>query len=53
MMPTFGRVGYGYAVVEDWEQLSQRWKHADVAGVATDARAGIYLFTRDTPRVIV
>jgi len=53
MMPTFGRGEYRYAVVEDWEQLPEGWKHADVAGVATDARDRVYLFTRDTPRVIV
>jgi DNA-binding beta-propeller fold protein YncE len=52
-MPTFGGGAYQYTVVEGWEQLPRGWKHADVAGVATDAEDRVYLFTRDTPRVIV
>jgi sugar lactone lactonase YvrE len=53
MMPTFGSGAYRYEVVEGWEQLPAGWKHADVAGVATDAEDRVYLFTRDTSRVIV
>ncbi len=52
-MATFGQGDYRYSVVEGWEQLPAGWQHADVAGVATDAEDRVYLFCRDTPRVIV
>ncbi|MFN8634162.1 MAG: peptidyl-alpha-hydroxyglycine alpha-amidating lyase family protein [Chloroflexota bacterium] len=52
-MPTFGSGDYRYTVVEGWEQLPAGWKHADVAGVATDAEDRVYVYTRNTARVLV
>jgi sugar lactone lactonase YvrE len=50
---TFGSGAFRYTVVGGWEQLPAGWKHADVAGVATDAEDRVYLYTRSIPRVII
>ena len=39
-----------YEVVEGWEQLPAGWSHRDVAGVATDAKDRVYLFSRADTR---
>ncbi|MBO0707269.1 MAG: hypothetical protein J2P44_02805 [Candidatus Dormibacteraeota bacterium] len=45
--------GLTYGVVEGWEQLPDGFHHGDVAGVATDSKDRVYVFTRREPRVIV
>jgi len=45
--------GYGYEVVENWEQLPEEYKHGDVDGVAVDSRDRVYLLTRSDARVLV
>jgi len=45
--------GFGYEVIEGWEQLPAGYRHDDVDGVAVDSRDRVYLITRGDARVIV
>jgi sugar lactone lactonase YvrE len=45
--------GFGYEVIEGWEQLPAGYVHRDVDGVAVDSRDRVYLVTRSDERVIV
>ena len=45
--------GFGYEVIEGWEQLPAGYRHDDVDGVAVDSRDRVYLMTRGDARVIV
>ncbi len=45
--------GFGYEVIEGWEQLPTGYRHDDVDGVAVDSRDRVYLMTRGDARVIV
>ncbi len=45
--------GFGYEVIEGWEQLPAGYRHDDVDGVAVDSRNRVYLMTRGDARVIV
>jgi DNA-binding beta-propeller fold protein YncE len=42
-----------FELVEGWEQLPRGWEHGDVAGVATDSQARVYVFNRGQHPVIV
>jgi DNA-binding beta-propeller fold protein YncE len=44
---------FRYELAEGWEQLPDGWEHKDVAGVATDSRDRVYVFTRSEHPVIV
>jgi DNA-binding beta-propeller fold protein YncE len=48
------KVGSGrlqYELVQGWEQAPAGWEHPDVAAVATDAGARVYLFCRNSPPI--
>jgi sugar lactone lactonase YvrE len=50
------KVGSGslqYELVEGWEQLPSGYRHADVAGVCSDASGNVYLFCRGDHPVMV
>ena len=50
------KVGSGslqYELVEGWEQIPAGYRHADVAGVCTDASGNVYLFCRGDHPVMV
>jgi sugar lactone lactonase YvrE len=50
---TVGQANYRYRPVEKWEKLPAGWSFGEVAGVATDSRARVYVFARCEHPVIV
>jgi DNA-binding beta-propeller fold protein YncE len=48
-----GEGAYCYQALARWEQLPEGWSFGEVAGVATDSRDRVYIFSRSAHPVIV